>query len=431
MRGARQVGKTTLALDFAKEHYDHLINLNLERPNHKEFFSRFNDARTLVDALFVSNNISFKELNKTLLFIDEIQKSSEAINMLRFLYEDLPELNVIAAGSFLEHTLHRVKSFPVGRVEYLYVHPFNFQEFLLANGDDIAFSYLNQIPVPLAAHPALMEKFHKYVITRGMPEVVKSYVRTGMFADLKPVYESIWQSYKDDIEKYASNETQIRVLRHIVNTAHLYIDSRIKFENFGQSNYRSREVGEAMRSLDDARVIQLIYPTTDTEPPLKPDLRKSPKLHFLDVGLLNHELNIQSELLSITDLSNARKGAIIPEVITQEYLSLQTSSSKKPMFWTREKAQASAEVDLVLTHKNMAIPIEIKSGKVGTLKSLHQFIDRAHHPYAVRVFGGEFSIEQHSTPQKKKPYLLMNLPYYLGTKLPAYLAYFTENYELK
>ncbi len=431
LRGARQVGKTTLVNDFASENYRQVISLNLERPAHRDFFSRFNDAKNLVDALCVSYNSSFSELKNTLLFIDEIQESTEAIAMLRFLYEDLPQLDVIAAGSLLEHVLSRVRSFPVGRVEYLYLHPFNFQEFLEAKAEHVALSHLNKIPVSRSAHYTLMALFHSYVIIGGMPEVVKSYIENGTLADLKTVYESIWQSYKDDVEKYASNDTQARVLRHIINTAHLYIDSRIKFENFGQSNYRSREVGEAMRSLDDARIIQLIYPTTDVEPPLKPDLRKSPKLHFLDVGLLNHELNIQADLLSMADLSNAWKGAIIPEIITQELLSLQTGSYKKPMFWTREKAQASAEVDLVLTRKNMAIPIEIKSGTVGKLKSLHQFIERTTHPYAVRIYGGEFSVEQHLTPLKKKPYLLMNLPYYLGTMIPVYLDYFTENFELK
>ncbi|MEY4894379.1 MAG: hypothetical protein RL751_1196, partial [Bacteroidota bacterium] len=230
------------------------------------------------------------------------------------------------------------------------------------------------------------------------------------------------KTYKEDVVKYASNNSEARVIRHIMSTAHLGIDSRIKFQNFGNSNYRSREVGEAFRNLDDAKVIQLVFPTTQTTLPLLPDLNKSPRLQFLDTGLINYELNIQAEMLSMQDLNSAYKGAIIPHLIAQELMSLNTSKHIKPIFWVREKNQSSAEVDLLVQFQNMAIPIEIKSGKEGKLKSLHQFIDEAPHPYAVRLYAGKFSIEQHQTP-KNKPYFLMNLPYYLATQLTAYLEF--------
>ncbi len=213
-----------------------------------------------------------------------------------------------------------------------------------------------------------------------------------------------------------------------MDTGYLYLDQRIKFENFGQSNYRSREVGEAMRNLDDAKVIQLIYPTTELVPPIKPNLRKSPRLQFLDTGLVNYELKIQAEMIGMSDMSSAYRGALIPHLITQELISLQTLNYKKPNFWVREKPQASSEIDLVVQYKNKLIPIEIKSGKEGRLRSLHQFIERTDHPYAIRMYGGEFSVEQHVTPQMRKPYLLMNLPYYLGTKLMEYVAHFVTTY---
>jgi hypothetical protein len=213
-----------------------------------------------------------------------------------------------------------------------------------------------------------------------------------------------------------------------MSTAHLGLDSRIKFQNFGNSNYRSREVGEAFRNLDDAKVIQLIYPTTDTSPPILPDMKKSPRLQFLDTGLINHELNIQAEMLAMKDLNNAYKGAIIPHLVAQELMSLNTIKSVKPIFWVREKNQSSAEVDLVLQFNKMVIPIEIKSGKEGKLKSLHQFIEAAPHPYAVRMYAGKFSIEEHSTRSGKK-YFLMNIPYYLTTKLNEYLSYFVSNFK--
>jgi hypothetical protein len=260
-----------------------------------------------------------------------------------------------------------------------------------------------------------------------MPEVVKKYVKNDSLIGLPKLFQSIWLTYKKDIEKYASTETERKVIKHVINVAHLYIDKRIKFQNFGNSNYKSREVKEAILSLNDARIIQLIYPTTVLDLPIIGDYKKSPRLQFLDTGLIINALQIQREMLGVKDLSNLFKGAIIPHIITQELMSLNNLFYKKPNFWVREKKQASSEVDLVYQYKNLVIPIEIKSGKTGTLKSLHQFVNRSNHPYAVRIFAGEFHIEKTKTPEGTH-YLLMNLPYYLGTKLPEYIAYFINNY---
>lgn len=429
LRGARQVGKTTLVNSFAKN-YRHYISLNLERAADLRYFTDFTDAKTITDALFTAHSIPSNQKAQTLLFIDEIQESPAAIALLRYFYEDVPELHVIAAGSLLEHVMQKVKSFPVGRIQYLYLHPLSFIEYLEAKQHAGALSAINTIPVEKHAHPTLKELFHEYAIIGGMPEVVKTYLATNSLSDLPQVYESIWATYKDDVEKYANNATDARVIKHIMSTAHLYLDQRIKFQNFGNSNYKSREVGEAMRNLNDARIIQLIYPATNTIPPIQPDLKKSPRLQFLDTGLVNHELKIQAGMLALDDFNTAYKGAIIPHLITQELTALNSTQYKTPNFWVREKAQSSSEVDLIVQHQDKIIPIEIKSGKEGKLKSLHQFIEKANHPYAVRMYAGDFKIEQHLTPINKKPYLLMNLPYYLGNKLPEYITYFIKNYKL-
>lgn len=429
LRGARQVGKTTLIKDFARQ-YKHQITLNLERKADLAFFQNYADATSITEALFATYNIPSKEKEQTLLFIDEIQELPAAIAMLRYFYEDLPELHLIAAGSLLEHVMQDVKNIPVGRVEFLYLHPLNFHEYLIAIEHNRALGELQQFPPNQYAHQLLLDLFHEYAIIGGMPEVVQQYLKTKSIADLSAVYESIWVTYKEDVEKYANNKTESRVISHIMNTAHFYLDQRIKFQNFGNSNYRSREVGEAMRKLDDARIIQLIYPSTDVEAPLKVDLRKSPRLQFLDTGLVNYELKIQAELLALKDLSNAYKGALIPHLITQELVSLSSTQYFKPNFWVREKNQSSAEVDLIIQKGSQLIPIEIKSGAEGKLKSLHQFVEKCDHPYAVRLYAGEFKVEKHHTPIRKKPFYLMNLPYYLGTKLEHYLDYFTSSYKL-
>ncbi len=424
LRGARQVGKTTLVRQFGKS-YRQVIFLNLEKPEDRRFFDDYSDVHTIIEAIFLSRNLSLPQKD-TLLFIDEIQESPQAIHLLRYFYEELPDLPVIAAGSLLEFAMSRVSSFPVGRVEYLYLHPLNFPEYLEAIDHQAALKQLQEVPVKPFAHTTLLDLFHAYAIVGGMPEVVQTYVAQGSMVPLPSVYESIWGSYQNDVEKYARNDTERKVIRHIMDTAPLYVDQRIKFQNFGNSNYRSREVGEAMRSLDDARVIRLLYPTTDVEPPLKPDLKKSPKLQFLDTGLINHVLGIQAEMLRLQDMSQAYKGGIIPHLITQELISLSSLNDKKPHFWVREKNQASSEVDLLYSHQSHVIPVEIKSGGTGSLKSLHQFIDRANHPYAIRFYAGEFHVNRTQT-RDGTPFLLMNMPYYLGTKIPDYINWFITN----
>jgi len=425
LRGARQVGKTTLVSHFSKS-YEFYLHLNLEKSKDLAYFSSNNSVKDIIESLLLSHNIPSIAVNKTLLFIDEIQESPEAIQMLRYFHEDFPKLHVIAAGSLLEFAMKKVKSFPVGRVEFLYIHPINFSEFLQAVNQKLAAEQLDNIPVNKSAHKVLLELFNRYTIIGGMPEVVKEYLTTKSLVDLPRIYESIWSTYKSDIEKYAINETERRVLKHIITSAHLYLDQRIKFQNFGNSNFRSREVGQAMRHLNDAKVIQIIYPTTDTILPAKPDLKKSPRLQFLDTGIANHLNGIQADMVLLEDLSKIYNGAIIPHMIYQELISLNEIVDNNPSFWIRDKKQASSEVDLVYAYKGKLIPIEIKSGSSGSLKSLHQFVERAEHPYAIRMYAGEYSIEKAKTPGGKH-YLLLNIPYYLGTKIPAYVKYFVDN----
>jgi hypothetical protein len=428
LRGARQVGKTTLIKEFAKT-YKYQLYLNLEKKADSQYFEQTDDVKIIVEALFISNNIVTKDHNNTLLFIDEIQEQPKAIQLLRYFYEELPELHVIAAGSLLEFALKDVQSFPVGRVEFLYLYPFNFIEYLQAINHQASLEQLKSTPIKPVAHKILLNLFNQYVIIGGMPEVVSEYTTSNSVSNLAPIYESIWSSYISDSEKYAFNATAKNVIKHIMATAAYAVDQRIKFQNFGKSNYQSREVGEAMRNLHQAKIIQLIYPTTSTELPILPDLKKSPRLQFLDTGILNYILGISAQMLVLEDLSQSYKGAIIPHIITQELISIQSKKAELPHFWVREKKQASSEVDLVYAIDGKVVPIEIKSGSSGTLKSLHQFIERTNHPYAVRIYAGEFEIQEATTPNGV-PYLLMNLPYYLGTLIPEYLTYFIKNYKL-
>ena len=422
IRGGRQVGKTTLIRKFAKEFGDY-IELSLEKGAERNLFERTDEISKLLSSIYLIKQKTPKD-GPTLLFIDEIQESPKAIQMLRYFYEEVPDLYVIAAGSLLEFALKKVPSFPVGRINYLTLHPINFNEFLGIR-NQAASDALTEIPVADYSHPILLELFHEYAIIGGMPEIISIYSENNNIAALTQVYKELWQSYKDDVEKYARNPTERKVIRHIIETATKETD-RIKFEGFGNSAYRSREVGEAFRALDLSRIIQLIYPTTNTEPPVNANLKKRPRLQFLDTGLITNSLMLQGEMIGLKDLNDFYRGKIIQHLIAQEFISTQDNPSYKPHFWVREEKNSNAEVDLIYQYGKHILPVEVKSGKQGSLKSLHQFIERTSHPFAVRFYQGEFRIDKAHTPGGK-PYLLMNLPYYLGTQIHYYAAYLIEN----
>lgn len=426
LRGARQVGKTTLVNQFSKE-YEQYIYLNLERPDHIQIFDSLNHVEEIVEALFLKFELR-QDYSNTLLFIDEIQESPKAISLLRYFYEDIPELHVISAGSLLEFSLKQVQSIPVGRVSLMYLFPLSFEEFLEAMDKTLAVKAFHQIPISEAAQNILFELFHTYILIGGMPEAVKTYHQNKSFIGLNEIYSSIWETYKSDVRKYAKSPTEEKVIIHIMSSAYNFLDQRVTYQNFGNSNYKSREVGEAFRSLDDAKVIQLIHPTTQVDFPIIPDFRKKPRLQFLDIGLVNHGLNVQHELIGVKDLSSAYKGALIPQVVTQELISPNTFSYNKPNFWVREKNQSSAEVDLVINFRGLIIPIEIKSGPIGKLRSLHQFMDACPHQYAIRLYAGKFEIHNAKTT-KGKTFKLLNLPYFLGAKLLEYIAWFVGENE--
>jgi predicted AAA+ superfamily ATPase len=425
IRGGRQVGKTTLIREFAKEFGDY-IELSLEKGVEKNLFERTDEISKLLSSIYLLKQKTPNN-SPTLLFIDEIQESPKAIQMLRYFHEEVPDLYVIAAGSLLEFALRKVPSFPVGRINYLTLQPLNFEEFLGIR-NPAAGNSLTEIPVGDYAHQILLDLFHEYAIIGGMPEVISVYSENNNIAALSQVYKELWQSYKDDVEKYARNQTDRKVIRHIIETAPKEID-RIKFEGFGNSSYRSREVGEAFRALDLSRIIQLVYPTTNTEPPVMANLKKRPRLQFLDTGLITNSLMLQGEMIGMSDLSDFYRGKIVQHLVAQELISIQDDSNYKPHFWVREEKQSNAEVDMIFQFGKYIIPIEVKSGKQGSLRSLHQFVERTNHPYAVRFYQGEFSVEESVTPHGKS-YLLMNLPYYLGTRIQHYTAYLIENYSL-
>jgi hypothetical protein len=254
----------------------------------------------------------------------------------------------------------------------------------------------------------------------GMPEVVQQYILGGKtIVGLQDNYASIWQVYRQDIEKYGKNDTARKVLRHVVETAP-YVRYRITLGGFGASQYRWREVAEAFTALELAGLISLIYPTTDTSPPCLPDLKRKPRLQFLDTGIMNYAANLHSEMVMLQDFTDFYRGYIVNHVVTQERIAQEPRPDYKPVFWVREKSTSNAEVDLIVQWQGLAIPVEIKSGPEGRLRSLHAYMDSCPHHFAVRLLGNKVLVEKATTIQGK-PYTLINLPYCCGAQIPAYL----------
>jgi uncharacterized protein len=419
IRGARQVGKTTAVEMFSKE-FDQYISINLDKANEKEIFDKEYPFQDLLTSLFLfAGKKRFG--GRTLIFIDEIQNSPKAVALLRYFYEEAGDLYVIAAGSLLESILDRKISFPVGRVEYMAMRPCSFREFLFATGNNQLLEMLEKQEVPGFLHSQFLSWFKKYATIGGMPEVVSLYARNADITSLDEVYNGLIQSYSDDIEKYANSSAQIQYIQHVVANIFREGGTKLTFEKFGNSGYRSREIREAFRMVEKTMLIKLVYPCTSSQIPIKPCLTRKPRLHVVDTGLINHSLKIMGALVFNSDISEVHRGIIAEHIVGQELLASAYSIGNDLYFWTREKTDATAEVDYILPYSGKLIPIEVKSGSIGKLRSLHQFMDSAPHSIAVRVYQGEYLVQKAKTASGKE-FTLLNLPFYLVHRIEQELA---------
>ena len=410
LRGARQVGKTTLVHTFGKT-FDTYLYLNLERQSAATLFEANQETDLLLTAIHLHCNKARNEKGRTLLFIDEIQVSPQAVAQLRYFYEDTPDLYVIAAGSLLENLIETHISFPVGRVEYMAVRPCCFNEFLGAMGETEIEKALNTISIPEGIHSKIMGLFNTYTLIGGMPEVIRHYVEHRDLVSINEIYESLLTGYKDDVEKYARNNVMIQVIRYVLQKGWPYAAQRISLGSFAGSAYKSREMGEAFRTLEKAMLLELSYPSTNYSVPINTEATRSPKLLWLDTGLVNYAAQIQKEVFGSKDILDAWRGNVAEQIVAQELLASDDRVSYKRNFWVRDKKGSDAEVDFIVQLDNKVIPIEVKSGHNARMKSLHLFMEETNHNIAVRVWSNPFSIDKVSTP-KGKEFLLYNIPFY-------------------
>ncbi len=430
IRGARQVGKSTLVELFAQQHEQTLLNVNLERyPELAASFGTNDPAQTLRDIEMLPRMPEHSA--DSLLFLDEIQAVPQAIPALRYFYEDTPALPVISAGSLLEFTLaEHAFSMPVGRVQYLHMGPMTFSEFLLALGEDKLYelisTYVPGDTITAVAHKRLLQLLRQYYFVGGMPEAVGVYADTGSLQAVSNVHNSIIETYREDFPKYGNNRNLNRML-NVFNFAARNAGVKVKYSNITREE-QSATLKKDLELLCMARVISKVVHSHCSGLPLQAGLdEKTYKLLFLDVGLMNAICGLNWQTLArLDDTRLINEGTIAEQFIGQHLQALLADSPNRELtYWLREGRSANAEVDYVVALGGQIVPVEIKAGASGSMKSLHQFMGEKDVPLAVRFDAALPSVSavratiKVGKQSKAVEYPLYSLPLYLVERLEA------------
>ena len=433
IRGARQVGKSTLVRQFAEANNLILHEINLERHTTLiDVFKSFNTKRILEELEYIIRKGSV--LGKDgILFLDEIQAVPPAIQALRYFYEDYPDLPVIAAGSLLELVLSKHSfSMPVGRIEYLFLNPMTFEEVLEAQKQDDLLKLLQEYtldrPFPESAHFRLLDLQRKYFITGGMPEAVDRFVDTNSFEEVSEVHAAILETYRDDFSKYAPQSFLLR-LHKILDYVPGAVGEKFKYVNVDHQD-QSRELKKALDLLVKARLITLIYHSDASGLPLKASINwKVFKPFFLDCGLMNFICGLRNiSLEQLTHRKFINEGKIAEQFIAQHLIAIEKPNISPELFyWLREAKSANAEVDFVMQSGQEIFPIEVKSGQSGTLKSLHQYTYRKNITRAIRFDLNKPSTQKVQATVRVKnksvevAFDLLSLPLYLIEQIKRFI----------
>jgi len=409
IRGARQVGKTWVVQEFGKKEFKSFININFETsPNYQACFETM-DPRAIIRAI---EWISQQKVvaGETLLFLDEIQQCPLALQSLRYFKEEWPELHVIAAGSLLEFAMEEESfSFPVGRVQFARLYPLSFGEFLDARGDGALKEDLGRFtietPPPAAVHQYLLERMKEYFVVGGMPNAIVAYLKTQSFLEVKYVQKAIWDTYENDFGKYAP-KTQHRHLRKIFQEVPRMIGEHIKYSRIDpELPNPAREIKQAIELLERASLLHRITATSSGGVPLLNGLRESIfKLIFLDIGLVEQAMDLDPHHPGLM------VGALAEQFVGQEILaSGDPLLETRLFFWDRD--EGNAEVDYLIAQKGSVIPIEVKAGKGGKLKSLHLFMKEKKAPLGIKISQEELDIKGN----------ILSIPLYLTSHLSSFI----------
>ncbi len=396
LRGARQVGKTYIVRELAKD-FTHFIEVNFEKnADVKQFFEQNLDPVRICTNLSAYYGIPFID-GKTLLFLDEIQSCPKAIQSLRFFYEAKPGLHVIAAGSLLEFALEDLTSWGVGRIRSLYMYPMSFDEFLMANNEDALIEIKQNAseinPVNPVFHEKLKDYLRKFLMIGGMPEAVKTYI--GNSADIhsvQKVLSDITISYNDDFAKYKSRTPVLR-LREVMESVVKQSGGKYIYSNAGPLS-NPAQAKEALDLLEMAGLVYKVYHTSGEGVPLGAGVNyKKFKALLHDVGIFQQLSGLRlSDILIAKNVDMLNKGNIAEAFAGLEMMKYANEYEKKTLFyWHREKRGSSAEVDYLTEQQGRVIPVEIKSGSTGKMQSMYRFLEEKKAVQGIRLSLENFS----------------------------------------
>lgn len=391
IRGARQVGKSTLVRLFCESKGIHLIEMNLEIERlstvNKDDFS----LQEVLDEIQFKKKTKIK--NNSVIFFDEIQESPKLLKYLRYFYEQAPHLKIIAAGSLLEIALKTEDfSFPVGRVEFYHLGPMNFQEFLWATNNVFLDEKLLAFEFSEALHLEAIKALKHFFYVGGMPEVVKKFVETKSLIEIRPLQKQLIQSYQADFPKYNRRINVSRIERIFASLAH-NIGEKIIYTKIDSESV-SRDIKRVVELLIDARVILPCFHSAGNSPPLSGESDdRIYKTYFLDIGLLGAMLNIDlNEIEMEIGTSFNFKGKLAEQFVAQ-HLSYMNDASSPPSlyYYLRDKGSQKAEIDFLFDLNRNIVPIEVKASKSGHLKSLQLFCKDKKSRTAIKTSLKEFN----------------------------------------
>jgi predicted AAA+ superfamily ATPase len=401
IRGARQVGKSTAIRELSKQ-FDYFLEVNFEeqRQVHKLFEGDF-DPAILCENLSVLYNIPIVP-GKTLVFFDEIQACIPAISSLRFFYEKYPGLHIIAAGSLLEFALAEIPSFGVGRIRSLFVYPLSFDEYLVGIGEKLLFEAKKNatLEMPLAEplHQKLLGHVKRFLVIGGMPEVIASYVKNSNINQCGLILDDLIISLKADFTKYKKQVPFLRISEVFDSIVQQSGNKFTYAKAATEANHK--QVKEAVDLLIMAGLVLTVTHTTANGLPLGAEANpKKRKMLLLDTGIFQRLLGLNiSEILFEDDFDIINKGAIAEQFVGLELLKNSSCYRQENLyFWHREAKSSNAEVDYVIQQNETILPIEVKSGKKGSMQSLFLFLSEKETSYGIR-----FSLENYSSYENIK-----------------------------
>ena len=412
------MGKSHIIAEYGKSEFENFVELNLElSPNLLACFKSL-DVETICRELEALTKSKFIN-GKSLLFIDEIQESADAILSLRAFKEKRPGLEVIAAGSLLEFVLDDeiIRSFPVGRVAFTWMHPMTFFEFLLALDESRLADLIKDIqvngrkPLSSAIHNRLLTLVREYFVVGGMPEVVEHYRESKSYLDAKRVQNRISRGYIADFVKYGARYDH-RKLSTILSSVPRLIGKPLKYNAIDPTS-KARDLKKPLLDLEKAGLLHLIRASSSNGVPIGSEEREGIfKVQFLDIGLMLNMLGLELGSMPIEQALFANEGALAEQFVGQELLGNDSCESSPQLFyWQREAKGSEAEVDFVIPYKDLVIPVEVKSGATGTLKSARLFQAEKKSPLILRISQHELSMHDG----------VLSVPFYMCSELPRLL----------